>query len=193
MRLWKAMKKESAQAGKDRREAFRVEDVLLLVCRKIDPGLPHLGARMLPGFSEDYLLPDSTSEPPYESISPHLWNLLLQINHKLGVIIDKLNLAQEGVTKAEPTAISLSSSGAKFTTREECIAGDVLEMKILLPLDPPSWIVIQGKVLRVTEKEPGQKDVAVQFFDMEEPVLETINKYCLRWQREFIRKRKSIS
>ncbi len=48
-------------SSEERRESFRVEDVVPLTCRKIDPNQPHLACRVLPGFTEDSFLPDSAS------------------------------------------------------------------------------------------------------------------------------------
>jgi hypothetical protein len=180
---------KSNQIGADRRQSFRVDDILSLVSRKIDSDEPHLRARILPGFAEDYLI-DSTEEPPDETVNPHVWRLLLQIQNRLGLIINKMNLDEHGVARAEPKPVSLSTTGAKFTTRERCIPGEVLEVKIFLPLDPPLWVVVYGKVQRNVRKQEGESQVAVQFLDMDDSVTEVINRYGLKRQRELIRKRK---
>jgi hypothetical protein len=179
----------SGKGGEDRRRSFRVDDVLSLATRKIDPNQPHLGGRILPGFAGDYLLIESSDESP-EEVNPRLWGMLLQIYNRLGLIMNKLNLDELGVATAEPREISLSATGAKFTTPERYTAGDLLELKILLPLDPPLWIVIYGNVVRSEDKKEGSCETAVQFLDLDEPVTEVINKYALRRQRELIRKRK---
>jgi hypothetical protein len=180
----------SDKLKQDRRRAFRVDDVLPMVSRKIDPNQPRLGTRILPGFSEDYLLPEAGDEPPGEGVNLHVWRLLLQIHNRLGLILNKLDLDEQGVAKAEPTEVSLSTTGAKFTTRERYAAGDLLELKILLPLDPPSWIVSYGEVVRSSERKGGPCETAVQFLDTDDAVIEAINRYGLKRQRELIRKRK---
>jgi len=183
----KAQKPNQFEA--DRRQSFRVDDILSLVSRKIHPDEPHLRARILPGFSEDYLI-DSTEGPPDDTVNPHVWRLLLQIQNRLELIINKMNLEEQGVAKAEPKPISLSTTGAKFTTWERYIPGDMLELKIFLPLDPPVWVVVYGKILRNVEKPEGERQVAVQFQEMDESVTEVINRYGLKRQRELIRRRK---
>jgi len=182
----KAQKKD--QFGADRRQSFRVDDVLSLASRKINPDEPHLRARILPGFSQDYLI-DPAEKPPDESVNPHMWKLLLQIQNRLDLIMNRMNLEEQGMAKAKPTAISLSTTGAKFTTWERYIPGDVLELKVFLTLETPVLVVVYGKVLRNVEKA-GERQVAVQFLEMDESVTEAINKYGLKRQRELIRERR---
>ncbi len=172
-----------AQEREDRRRSFRVEDVLSVVCRRIDPDQPHLGARILPGSPEDDLLPHPGDEPP-EGVSPRLWSLLLQIHNRLGLILNKLNLEEQGVIRAEPQRLSLSTTGARFATLEHYAVGDLLELKILLPLDPPLWVVVYGKVVWTVVR--GRFEAAVQFLEMDGSVTEAINRYVLKRQRELI-------
>ena len=182
---------DGGQSREERRECFRVDDVLSTVCRKIDPHQLHLGSRILPGFVEDYILPDGEEESPDEGVNPHLWKMLLQIQNRLGLILHRMNLEDEGVTKAQPVEISLSTGGAKFTTQDPYEAGDLLEVKILLPLDTPQWVVVYGEVVR--SGNPGEEkkgEVAVRFVDMDEQVMEAIGRYCLKRQRGIIRKRR---
>jgi len=182
----KAQKQNQFEA--DRRQSFRVEDVLSLVSRKINPDEPRLRARILPGFSQEYLF-DIAVEPPDESVNPHVWRLLLQIQSRLDLIMNRMNLEEQGMAKAKPTAISLSTTGAKFTTWERYVPGDVLELKIFLPLDTPVLLVVYGKVLRNVEKA-GERQVAVRFLETEESVTEAVNMYGLKRQRELIRERR---
>lgn len=170
-----------AQGREERRGSFRIEDVLPIVCRRIDPGQPHIGARILPGLAEGDLLPHPADEPPAEGISPQLWRLLLQIHHRLGLIL-KLNLDEQGITKAEPQELSLSTTGAKFATLERYAVGDLLEIKIHLPLDPPLWVVVYGKVVWTVVR--GRFETAVQFLAMDASVTEVIHRYVLQRQRE---------
>ena len=186
--MGKAQEREAL--SDERRECFRVSDVLSTVCRKIDPNQPHLGARILPGFSEDYTVPTSGDDPPDETVNPHLWKMLLQIHNRLGLILQKMDLEKEEIAKAQPTEISLSTGGASFTTQERYDVGDFLEVKILLPLDPPQWVVVYGEVLRKDPNDQNKSDVAVRFVDNDEQVVEAIGRYCLKRQREAIRKRR---
>lgn len=180
------------QSAAERRETFRVEDVLLLLCRRLPPDVPLPRARILPGFSEDYSPGGALEEPPDESVNPHLWRMMLQIHDRLGLILQKLNLEAEGLTKAEPATVSLGTGGVKFTTGERWGSGDPVEVKLLLPLEPSLWIAVYGKVLRTENLGDGQLTVAVQFSEMDEAMQDTINRYTLKRQREVIRKRKGL-
>jgi hypothetical protein len=182
--------RDGDQSREERRECFRVNDVLSTVCRKLDPGAPHLGARILPGFTEDYTLPQDAEAPPEEGVNPHLWKMLLQIHSRLGLILQRMDLQQEGLSNAQPSEISLSTGGAMFTSQENYEVGDLLEVKILLPLDPPQWIVVYGEVVRGDQGGQEKAKVAVRFVDADEQVTAAIGRYCLKLQREIIRKRK---
>jgi hypothetical protein len=176
----------------EKRESFRVEDVLPLVFHRVTSQGNPLKARLVPAFSEDYLPPVSIEESPDELVSPYLWKVLVQINNRLGLILHKLQLDDEGLSKAEAKEVSISTSGVKFSTGESFSPGDVLEVKILLPLEPACWIVVYGDVMRTEARQDGQVDVAVRFSDTGESVCEAINQYALKRQRELIRKRKGM-
>jgi len=180
------------QRPEERRESFRVEDILpLSFHRVIEDGTP-LKARLVPAFSEDYLPPVSIEAPPDEAINPCLWKVLLQINNRLGLILHKLHLDDEGLSRAEAKEVSISTSGVKFSTGERFSPGEVLEVKILLPLEPACWIVVYGDVVRNETRQDGQVNVAVRFSDPGESVSEAINQYALKRQRELIRKRRGM-
>ena len=176
----------------EKREYFRVDDMLPIIFRKLQGEAPPARSRLLPGFSQEYAIPASYEEPPDGAVSPQLWEMLVEINAKLGLILNKLSLDSEGLTKAEPRQVSLSSSGVKFTTGEMFGLDDLMEVKILLPLNPPVWIAVYGKVVRVEVIGNEQYDVALRFSDLDDEVCEAINQYTLKRQRELIRKQKEL-
>ncbi|MEW6667080.1 MAG: PilZ domain-containing protein [Thermodesulfobacteriota bacterium] len=178
--------------GMERREAFRVEDVLPMVCTRLPPDVPLPRSRILPGFSEDYSPGSAFVEPPDESVNPHLWRMIVQIHERLGLILQKLNLEAEGLTKARPENVSLSTGGVKFTTGERLESGDPVGVRLLLPLEPSMWIVVYGRVTRIENLGDGRSAAAVQFSEMDEAVQDAINRYTLKRQREIIRKRKGL-
>lgn len=180
------------EPGVERRESFRVEDILPLVCRRLPSELPLPRARILPGFSEDCSPGSALAEPPDETINPHLWRIILQIHERLGLILHKLDLEAQGITRAEPGPVSLGTGGVKFTTEEHVAPGDPVEVKMLLPLEPSLWIATYGKVIRDGKEGEDPFTVAVQFSEMDETVQDAINRYTLKRQREIIRKRKGL-
>lgn len=129
------------ESNLERRDSFRVADVLPMSFQKVASESPHFKSRVLPGFSDDFLFPHSYEETPDETVNPHLWRILLQINNRLGMILHRLQQDGEGLGKAETRAVSLSPSGVKFSTTERLETGDLLEIKMLLALAPPngSW------------------------------------------------------
>jgi hypothetical protein len=180
------------RSGVEKREAFRVEDVLPVACRRLPSDAPLPRASILPGYSEDYFPGGAVGDPPDESVNPHLWRMFLQIHERLGLILQKLNLEAEGHGKAESGPVSLSTEGVKFTTGESLGTGDPVEVKLLLPLEPSLWIAVYGKVLRSENLGEGRFAVAVRFSEMDEAVQDVVNRYTLKRQREIIRKRKGL-
>ena len=176
----------------ERRESFRVDDLLPITYSKIQGESPPARSRILAGFSQECSIPSSYEEAPDEITKTLLFKMLLEINAKLGLILNRLTQESEGLTKVEPKQVSLSLSGVKFTTGEILKRDDLMELKILLPLNPPVWVAVYGKVVRVEVLGNNQYEVAVRFTDLDDEISETIYQYTLKRQREIIRKQKEV-
>jgi len=175
----------------ERREYFRVEDVLPIMTRKLECGGQCVRARVFSGFFSGFGVSSLFEDVADETISPRLWKLLIDMNTKLGLILDKLYLDGEGLSRAESRPVSLSASGIRFSAQESYEIGDFLEIKMLIPVHPPVWIVAYGKVVRIDQSScPSQRDIAIDFDEMDEEVTEVINHYTLKRQREMIRKQR---
>jgi c-di-GMP-binding flagellar brake protein YcgR len=177
-------------AQQERREYFRVEDVLPLKVKRVRENTEFVRSRVFSGFFSGFGISCLCEDGPDESISPHLWKLLVDMNTKLGLILDKLYLDGEGLAKAESRQVSLSASGIRFPTREEFSVGDFVEVKMLIPVHPPAWIVVYGNVARLCGLAEGAFEVAVDFIEMDDEVRDVINYYTLKRQREMIRRQR---
>lgn len=168
------------------REYFRVDDVLAISFRKIKDEPDLKKSKIISGFSmepSDLALPD-------ETIHPGLWKLLVNINRKLGLILDRMNIENAGLTHAEERVVNLSAAGIRFTGREKFEHGDTLEVKLLLPTYPQIGVIVYGKVTRAFDLGNGEYDIAVDFGDLPEEVKDEIVQYTLNRQREIIRKQR---
>ena len=125
-----------------------------------------------------------------ERIPLRLWEMLVDIQTKLGMILEKLFQQNEGLTQAECKPVSLSAAGIGLLTRETFALGQFVELQMLLSMHTPVWIVVYGEVTRFVQMEAGENEVAVSFADMDDDIRDMINYYTLKRQREIIRKQR---
>jgi hypothetical protein len=169
-----------------KRDYFRVCDVLPLVVRKVSGDRSLKRSRLVAGYGS------GPSEPtlPDESVSPQVWRMLVDISAKLDALIEKQNLDSAGLSHAENVAVSISASGIKFALQEPAIVGDIIEIKMSLPLYPPVGIITFGEVVRVKTIDQQACEVAVRFINMDDDVRDEIIQYTLKRQRDIIREHK---
>jgi hypothetical protein len=181
---------QQGQLAEERRRYFRVDDVLPVLVRKVTGDLHCLKARVFQGLVCAVPANIPGEELLDDTIPPGLMRLLLNINAKLDFVIDHLFLQAEGVAKAESRRVSLSAAGLGVHCGEPFALGDTMEVKLMLPLNAPVWVLLYGQVSRCSPVECGGHDLAVDFFDMDEEVRSVLNQYTLKRQREIIRKEK---
>jgi len=167
----------------DRRGFFRIDDVFPVDCKKVkNPGAAKR-PRLVAGFGSEI----GTLALPEDAIHPGLWNMLVDINTKLGMILERLDLHREGFAQIENRRVNLSATGLKVITPEKAEVGDNIEIKMLLPTYPPVGILVFGRVVRVDKAENDEYELALHFDEMDEDIREEIIQYTLQRQREFIR------
>ncbi len=169
-----------------KRGYFRVDDVFPVIHRKVDEDGLRLESRIFSGYgiSHDEL------EVPDESIDPRLWKMLVDINAKLGMILERLNPESEGLCRAESIPVNISASGIRFTLAYKVEIGDILELKMLLPVYPRVGILTHGTVVRVEELDNGNFGTSLRFVDLVDEIRDTIIQYTLKRQREIIRRQR---
>ncbi len=184
-------KSDTPQVGPgERRNFFRVDDILPVIDKKIDLDISCIKARVLFGLQfpgEPAIYPEN---PPDPSVSPALWKILLDIHNKLNLVLDALHPEVQCLSQAKNTPVSLSASGLRFTTDSPYQMGDLLEVRILLHLQYPLWLVLYGHVVKKTSLSESLQDVAIRFCDMDEEIRDKISQYCLKRQREIIREQR---
>lgn len=168
-----------------RREYFRVSDVFPLSARIIADEQTSRKSSIFPWYSMQIPNADEIDE----TINPRLWKMLTEINTKLNMILTHIEGKPEEFGSIKRRAVNISACGVRFTADERYEAGSLLELKLILPLDPPVGIVTYGSVVRVEEQKPGIYETAVHFIDLEPDVEDIIIQYTLKRQRELIRRR----
>jgi len=171
----------------ERRSFFRVDDAFPVNIKKVD----RLSVRS-PGFlsrPSDKKIDEVGAGPQENGLVP----LLQEINNKLDFLMNTLVLKDSVGLNEEASAVNISASGIRFEIDEEFEPGDVVELKMLLPLYPPVAVLTFGEVARVAVLErEGRRvyDTAIGFVEMTDGVRDEIIRYTLRRQREIIRKQR---
>jgi hypothetical protein len=180
---------EDRESSIERREYFRVKDVLPIIVQKIGD-MAGKKSRVLSGYYSGLGTSRSAEDPPDGIVSPRLWKVLCDINSKLDLILDKLSGKTEETSNALVKEVSLSASGLNYNTEDELSLGDLMEVKIFLPLHPPVWVVIYGNVTRISETNTKEREVAIHFNEVEDEVRDTLSYYTIKRQREIIMKQR---
>jgi hypothetical protein len=167
-----------------KRGYFRVDDVFPVLWRTISAGETVAESRIFSGYAAEAPAVDL----PDGSVSPHVWKLLVDINAKLDVLLERRHLEREGIAGAESIAVNISASGMRFSLNRRHTLDDVIEIKMLLPTYPPVGILAQGRVVRVEDPVNGLFMTSLSFLDLTEGVRDVIIQYTLRRQREIVRR-----
>jgi len=167
-----------------KRGFFRVDDSFPVIARKVTDTHTVKKSRIIAGIGEESF----DQSVPDNSFSPQVWKMLVDINSKLGLILEKLYLESEGLSHANCMPVNISASGIKLTIPEHVEPGDIIETKMSLPVYPPVGIVAYGEVKRVSPLDRGRSEVALQFINMDDDVMDEIIHYTFKRQRETNRK-----
>lgn len=168
-----------------KRGYFRVDDVFPVLCRKAT-GSPLPESRLFTGFGGEF----TEMETPDETVSPRLWKMLTDMNAKLNQVLERLNLEREGIAGARSVPVNISASGVRLALPDRPGLGDVMELKMLLPVYPPVGVFAHGAVVRVEEADQGMYRCSLHFLDLSDEVRDAIIQYTLKRQRDMMRKQR---
>jgi len=174
----------------ERRGYFRINDMMPITYKKLREGSVPTRARLFSGYGVEET---GYEDVPDETISPKLWKLLGDINSKLSSILDVLHLKKEGLLDTGNQYINISASGIKVIINDEVEAGDMLELKLLLPTCPQTGIIVSGKVVRTRPIDEGKHEVSLAFCGITDEVTNAIMQYTIIRQRELMRKSENNS
>ncbi len=168
----------------EKREYFRVPDVLKISLTKLMKGSPCPHARVI-------AYPLSTAPQEYTmegERDPVITKLLIDISLKLDTIIHYICVEKEGFVNLENREINLSAGGLQVRVQDPFQVGDLAEIKMVLPTLPPTYLICYGSVVRV-EKAPGDDTlVSLEYVNMDEETRSVLVKYTLARQRQLISK-----
>lgn len=115
-----------------------------------------------------------------------LGQLLYQASAKTDQLLarHRIQRPDESIRVSE---VSLSASGIKLNTMSNVSVGEAVEVRMLLNSGQPVWVLVGGSVVRVTVAPEGDREVAINFLPMPEPVRNAITTYALKKQKELLR------
>jgi len=118
-----------------------------------------------------------------------LYKLAYQANLKMDRILEILGGRDaEQYASAGIEYVNISGSGMKFTANRSFSTGDIIALRIFLPLDSSTWMTLLGKVTSCAQLSPQEGySVAVHFVGLSEDDREMIIKYVFKRQRELLR------
>ncbi|MBF0458132.1 MAG: PilZ domain-containing protein [Nitrospirae bacterium] len=177
--------------GTEQRDFFRVDDCLTIVVKKLKAISPNKKSKIISEFGKEMSnLRSYSVDIPDETVSPVLWKMLLDIDMKLGLILDKLSLEKEGLVDAEEKEVNISASGVRLSYPCQFEKGDLVEVKMLLPSSPPVGLIVYGNVIMSAALDAGDCEVSITFINVGEDVRDEIIRYTLNRQREMLRKQR---
>jgi len=172
-----------------RRGYVRVDDILRVDYRKISQrDYDHFENK--PEILFKNIFGETFKPPEIEEATPELlYNLIYQANLKIDRILDILeNRDSERYVSAGSEYINISGSGMRFVANRNFAVGDIIALRVFLPLVSRTRIDVLGKVTSSTQSESGDKyDVSVRFVELSETDREMIVGYVFKRQRELLR------
>jgi hypothetical protein len=171
----------------EHQSSFRVEDVLLIALKKIED-ISCTKARLYSGFYSGIGISVLEEDMPDETISPRLWKKLISIEAKLNLILEKLVQNSDGFNQAQNRQLSLSEEDIRILTPDFFEVDDFVEIKMLLPVHTPVWIILYGRVSQARSLASEQNEICIQYSEMADDVKQIMGYYLLNRQREIVRK-----
>ena len=170
-----------------RRSYFRVTDNFVIVARKAPEEI--LSHR--PRIIDEFYTGASTLFPPEDASGGGLAKLLVEVNAKLSVILNKLSMENEGLVRGKEQYVNISAGGLQCTTPDTVALDEILEISMILPSSPHEWIRLYGKITRADPKPEGGTFVGLEFIEMTDEVRDRLLFYTFNRQREMRRELKS--
>jgi hypothetical protein len=180
---------EAKAARTNRRRYARVDDLLRVDYRKISQkeyeryeGNPDGIFKNI--FGEPLMVPE------IEEIDLELlYKLIYQANQKMDRILEILESKDTARYASVGTEyVNISGSGMSFIANQSFSIGDILALKVFLPLVSNTSMTVLGKVMSSTELSPKEGyRTAVHFIGLSGEDREMIIRYVFKRQRELLR------
>ena len=126
-----------------------------------------------------------------DDLAPALYECLIDIEYKLNLIIRHLSLQKEGKRVIpHERDVEINSFGATFEADELLNIGDILMLKMILPLYPISYLTLFADVTDVETLQNRRSRVSIRYLDLNTETKDKIISFLFKKQREAIRNEK---
>lgn len=169
---------------KNLREFSRVDAVIPIEVRLVPPEERHHIRSLVTGETS---VPEFQLPPEVDDIVLAEW--LKMLNAKLDVIMGTLAEQKEAMPLMSQKMVNISGGGLSIESSENYNRGDILEMKMILPLTPASTLYIYGEVVDVRVKD-NHYHTAVKFIQIDDEVRDHVVRFVFKTQRDILRKKR---
>ena len=162
---------------------------------RVDANIP-LDARLVPAeerksmrskVSGDAIMAEFRALPDLQDKLLADWMKMLST--KLDAIINMLVFQREGFSSLPFKHVNISGGGLSFASKDRFNNGDIVEIKMMLPIMPPVALYIYGEVVKIETQVNGYM-IAVKYIEMEEDIRDEIVKFVFKRQREILREKR---
>jgi hypothetical protein len=166
------------------REYSRVDAVIAIDVRLV----PTSERQSIRSFiSGDMALPEF--QVPNSVTDPALAEWLTMLNAKLDAIATILASKGDTASHINQRKVNISGGGLSFDSQETYSIGDLLEIKMVLPVNLSSTIHIYGEVVAVRPTE-DHCQTAVKFITVDDEIREQIVQFVFKAQRDILRQKR---
>ncbi|HQL00200.1 MAG TPA: hypothetical protein PK090_05485 [Smithellaceae bacterium] len=114
---------------------------------------------------------------------------LQTINFKLNEIIRMMTIQHDGFNCLNVTKVNIGGGGLSFLAGRSYEPGDILELKVMLPMQKPIALFLYGEVIELPIPHPGY-DTSVRFIAIDDFVRDEIIRFVFETEREILREKR---
>ncbi len=185
---------EVKATGPNQRKNVRVDDVLKVDYRKISQQ-DYNECKTKPEIIFEKTFGKAFEAPKIEDVNLELlYKLIYHANLKIDRILNILESKDtERPESVSSESVDISGSGMKFIANRSFSTGDIVALRVFLPLASKTWINILGEVVLATKSGTENRyDVTVKFKGLSERDKEIIIGYVFKRQRELLRRNSDV-
>jgi hypothetical protein len=128
-------------------------------------------------------------QAPNDLNDPALNEWLKMLNTKLDAIMGMVAKPQDKPPRISQKKVNISGGGLSFDSNEEYHIGNLLEIKMILPVTLSSTLYVYGEVVDVRKRD-NYFQTAVKFITIDDDIREQIVQFVFKMQRDIIRQKK---
>jgi len=185
--------------NKNRRECFRLDDVLYLAESPLTRGELELKKNQTSNIAKQSLalrdVINSNSGINFgglQGTDTETLKGLDILDAKLNYIISMLSDQKAFESQLEKKQVNISTSGIKFVSKHDYCKDDFVELRIMLPLFPPLFLDLLGQVKQASPSRYGHLMIGIEFLFKSDVEEQCISQYVFQRHREVLRSERRL-